>query len=136
MPLACMSRREYPAASPAGLASSAERLDPPPQVTNRVRQRLPNGQAFAAATFGAAAFFGFFSANSKPTLPFLSVRCAENGRFFLEMNLGKRSVFPVAINFCACSFGISRCRIVLPRRKVHVLGEAIAFSHTYARGIS
>src|ERR1700736_3990398 len=83
-----------------------------------------------AAALCAAGFFAFGSrlANSKPTFPFSSFKCAENGRPFLETNLGSKSVLPVVISFCTCSFGISRCKIFLLMRNVHVFGDAIAFS--------
>src|SRR6266487_1665538 len=84
----------------------------------------------AQAACRAAAFFGFFSANSKPTFPFSSFRCAENGRPFFETNLGSRSVLLIVISFWTCSLGISRWRIILLTRKVHVFGEASAFSQT------
>ncbi len=54
-----------------------------------------------------------FSGNSKPTFPSSSFRYAEKGRPRLEMNPSRRSVFPVVRSFCACSFAISRPRIVL-----------------------
>src|ERR1700730_243906 len=81
-------------------------------------------------------FRGAFGANSKPTLPFSNFRCAENARPFLEINFGSKSVLPVAISFCTCSFGISRCKIILLIRNVQVLGFATAFSHAYARSKS
>src|SRR5947209_3163201 len=82
----------------------------------------------AARALRGAAFFGFRSANSKPTLPLSNLRCAENGRPFLEINFGSRSVFPVAISFWTCSFGISRCKIVLLMRNVQVFSFETAFS--------
>src|SRR5207247_10580869 len=72
--------------------------------------------------------FGFVSANSKPTFPFATLRCAENGRPFLETNFGRRSVLPVVISFSTCSFGISRCRMFLLIRNVQVFSLATAFS--------
>src|SRR5581483_1332861 len=83
----------------------------------------------AATALRAAVFFGFRSANSKPTLPLSNLRCAENGRPFLETNLGSKSVLPVLINFCTCSFGMSRCKIFLLMRKVQVFSFETAFSH-------
>ena len=96
---------------------------------------VKHSDAYAAAPslgadfFGADFFRGAFGANSKPTFPFSSLRCAEKGRPFLEMNLWSKSVLPVAINFCTCSFGISRCKMCLLMRKLQVFGEAMAFSH-------
>src|SRR6266487_5545597 len=74
---------------------------------------------------------GAFSANSNPTLPFSNFKCAENGRPFFEINFGRRSVLPVMINFCTCSFGMVRCRIVLLMRNVHCFGGAAARSQMY-----
>src|SRR5437773_207239 len=54
-----------------------------------------------------------FSGNSKPTLPSSNFRYAENGRPRFEMKPSNRSVLPVVRSFCACSFGMSRPRIVL-----------------------
>src|SRR5439155_20715205 len=82
----------------------------------------------AATALRGALFFGFLSANSKPTFPFSNLRCAENGRPFLETNFGRRSVLPVVISFCTCSFGISRCRMFLLIRNVQVFSLATAFS--------
>src|SRR5207253_1073239 len=84
--------------------------------------------AHAATALRGALFFGFLSANSKPTFPFSNLRCAENGRPFLETNFGRRSVLPVVISFCTCSFGISRCRMFLLIRNVQVFSLATAFS--------
>src|SRR5437762_11172756 len=55
--------------------------------------------SLGAGFFGADFFRGAFGANSKPTFPFSSLRCAEKGRPFLEMNLWSKSVLPVAIIF-------------------------------------
>jgi hypothetical protein len=83
---------------------------------------------FAAATLRGAPAFGFRGSNSKTTLPFSSFKRAEKGRPFFEMNFGSKSVLPVAINFCACSWLISRCKIILPIRKVQVFAAASVFS--------
>src|SRR2546423_460082 len=92
--------------------------------------------SYAAAALGAAIFFFgfvFFSSNWKPTFPFSNFRYAEKARPFLEINLCKRSVFPVVISFCTCSFGISRCNMFLLMRKLQVLGVAMAFSQAQER---
>src|SRR5690349_20794400 len=93
-----------------------------PSRTGTFEFRICEARAapYAATAFRGASFFGFLAANSKPTLPFSNLRCAEKGRPFLEINFGKRSVLPVAISFWTCSFGISRCKIVLLIRKVQV----------------
>src|SRR5438132_847806 len=84
--------------------------------------------AQAATALRDALFFGFLSANSKPTFPFSNLRCAENGRPFLETNFGSRSVLPVAISFWTCSTGISRCKMFLLMRNVQVFSFETAFS--------
>src|SRR5947207_15113525 len=90
----------------------------------------PYTHVFATADWRTGSFFvfGVFSANSKPTLPFSNFRWAEKGRPFLEMNFGRRSVLPVVMSFWTCSFGISRCKITLPTRKVQVFSAETAFS--------
>src|SRR5205814_1362682 len=89
---------------------------------------LVNTKRYAATAWRGAIFFGFRSANSKPTFPFSNVKCAENGRPFFETNFGSRSVLPVAISFWTCSFAISRCKMFLLMRNVHVFSLETAFS--------
>src|SRR5581483_362058 len=73
--------------------------------------------------------FGARGANSKPTFPpSPTTRNAENGRPFFEINLGSKSVLPVVSSFTICARSISRCKMILPERKVQLAFSPAAFS--------
>src|SRR5207245_3128725 len=81
----------------------------------RVKHKVTCNAAYARAVF---------SGNSNPTLPSSNFRYAANGRPRFEMKPSRRSVFPVVRSFSACSFGMSRPRIVLLSLNLHGVRSA------------